>query len=75
MNILSHMRSIAKAISWRVVGSLDTFALGFVLTGKFSTAASIASAEVFTKTFLFYVHERAWLWAGKEVTLATKLAK
>ena len=28
----SHPRSIAKALSWRVVGSLDTFVLSWIFT-------------------------------------------
>ena len=53
-------RSLAKAVSWRVVGSLDTFGLGFLITGHAGHAASIAAAEVFTKIGLYYLHERAW---------------
>jgi uncharacterized membrane protein len=56
----SHARSIAKAVSWRFVGSLDTFVLSFLVTGNLVWAGSIASAETITKIILFYVHERAW---------------
>lgn len=58
----SRFRSLAKAISWRVTGSLDTFAIAWIVTGRPSLASSIAGAEILTKTFLYYVHERAWLW-------------
>ncbi len=54
-------RSLAKAISWRVFGSLDTFALSGVITGSVRTATSIAIVEVLTKTVLYYLHERVWL--------------
>jgi uncharacterized membrane protein len=53
-------RSLAKAVSWRVVGSLDTFGLSFLVTGHAGHAASIAFAEVVTKIGLYYLHERAW---------------
>lgn len=53
-------RSLAKAVSWRVVGSLDTFALSFLVTGHAGHAATIAAAEVATKIGLYYLHERAW---------------
>ena len=53
-------RSLAKAVSWRVVGSLDTFSLSFLVTGHAGHAASIAVAEVVTKIGLYYLHERAW---------------
>ena len=56
----SHSRSIAKAISWRVTGTLDTFLISWLITGKPLLASGIAATEVLTKVTLFYVHERAW---------------
>jgi uncharacterized membrane protein/peptidoglycan hydrolase-like protein with peptidoglycan-binding domain len=56
----SHRRSLAKAISWRVLGSVDTFILSWVITGSPLAAGSIASAETVTKVVLYYLHERAW---------------
>ena len=56
----SHPRSISKAVSWRILGSIDTFVLSFIFTGSFKLAGSIALTEMFTKMFLYYVHERIW---------------
>ena len=56
----AHTRSILKAISWRITGSIDTFVISFVLTGKASLAGAIASVEVITKIVLYYFHERVW---------------
>lgn len=56
----SHLRSLAKAVSWRVVGSLDTFVLSMIVTGNGKYAISIASAEAVTKIVLYYLHERGW---------------
>jgi uncharacterized membrane protein len=72
----SRARSLAKAVSWRVVGTLDTLLLSFLILTFLSplfgvresaTAAEnmelasyIAVTEVITKTLLFFVHERAW---------------
>ncbi|GJE37576.1 DUF2061 domain-containing protein [Methylobacterium persicinum] len=53
-------RSIAKAMTWRFVGSLDTLVLSWVFTGNIVVAGTIASAETLTKTVLYYLHERAW---------------
>jgi Predicted membrane protein len=53
-------RSIIKAVSWRLTGSIDTFIVSFVITGKPVLALSISGVEVFTKIGLFYFHERAW---------------
>ena len=55
-----HHRSLAKAISWRVAGSLDTLVLSYLVTRNLLLASSIASAETITKIVLYYVHERAW---------------
>ena len=56
----AHSRSLAKAISWRITGSVDTFVLSFIITGSFKFAGSIALTEMVTKIFLYYLHERAW---------------
>ena len=56
----AHLRSLAKAVSWRVIGSLDTFILSLVVTGNGKYAVSIASVEALTKIGLYYVHERIW---------------
>ena len=56
----SHLRSLAKAVSWRFVGSLDTFVLSLIFTGNAKYAVSIATAEALTKIALYYVHERVW---------------
>ena len=63
-----HARSVAKAVSWRVTGSIDTFVLSAIITGSFKLAGSIASVEVITKVILYYFHERAWSlvrWGAK----------
>ena len=56
----SHLRSLAKAVAWRLVGSVDTFILSLIFTGNGKYALSIASAEALTKIVLYYLHERAW---------------
>ncbi len=55
-----HRRSVAKAISWRVTGSVDTFVLSWLISGNLALAGGIATTEVITKSVLYYVHERAW---------------
>ncbi len=55
-----HSRSFAKAVSWRVLGSIDTFLLSWFFTGSPKAAGAIASTEVITKIFLYYFHERIW---------------
>ena len=57
---VSRARSLAKTISWRALGSLDTFVIAFLITGHASFGAAIASTEVLTKIVLYYLHERGW---------------
>ncbi|SDR68209.1 Uncharacterized membrane protein [Polaribacter sp. KT25b] len=54
------VRSIAKALSWRIVGTLDTLVVSYILTGKIALAASIASVDFITKLILYFFHERIW---------------
>ncbi len=53
-------RSLAKTISWRTVGTLDTIIISYFITGDLTMAASIGTIELFTKMALYYFHERAW---------------
>ena len=56
----SHPRSLLKAVSWRILGSVDTFVLSLLFTHKPFLAASIAGTETVTKILLYYFHERIW---------------
>jgi uncharacterized membrane protein len=58
--MISHARSVAKSLTWRIAASIDTFLIGLLITGSFTFAGSIASLEVATKMVLYYLHERAW---------------
>jgi uncharacterized membrane protein len=57
----THSRSFAKAISWRVTGTIDTVLISLIVTGSLKLAATIGLTEVLTKSLLYYLHERAWL--------------
>jgi len=61
----SKRRSIIKGITWRIIGTLDTIFLSWLITGKVAQAFRIGGFEVFTKTILFFLHERVWLFIGK----------
>ena len=56
----SPVRSVAKAISWRIIGTLDTLIVSYVLTGELILASSIASIDFVTKMILYFFHERLW---------------
>lgn len=56
----SHKRHIAKTITWRIVGTIDTIILSWIISGNPVTGLKIGLAEVITKMLLYYLHERAW---------------
>jgi uncharacterized membrane protein len=56
----SHIRSIAKAITWRAVATTITFAVAFILTRRFELAAQIGILDTVIKIGAFYTHERIW---------------
>ncbi|AUS05850.1 DUF2061 domain-containing protein [Pseudotamlana carrageenivorans] len=56
----SKKRHLFKTITWRIVGTLDTMILAWVITGNPLTGLSIGAAEVLSKMLLYYLHERAW---------------
>ena len=65
MNV-TKKRSLLKSISWRVLGSIDTFILSLIIINyssdlySYNLAFYIASMEIITKIFLYYFHERIW---------------
>jgi uncharacterized membrane protein len=54
------VKSAIKAVTWRIVGTIDTMIISYIITGKFTVALSIGSVEVFTKMILYFFHERIW---------------
>lgn len=57
---VSKQRSALKALTWRIIGTADTFLLSWFITKEAITAGAIAGFEVLTKTILYYFHERGW---------------
>ena len=71
-------RSVAKAVSWRIAASIDTFIISFFVTGKISIAGTIAGVEVVTKIVIYYLHERVWAaiaWGHTEPDIVEHGAK
>ena len=63
-----HYKSVIKGISWRIIGSLDTFWIAIFVTHQTNTSFLIAGTEVITKVGLFWLHERLWMkvkWGAK----------
>ena len=54
------VRSLAKAVSWRITGTIDTFLISWLITGQALLASGIALTEIMTKVGLYWLHERVW---------------
>ena len=55
-----YKRHIAKSLSWRFIGTLDTLVFSWLITGDFSEGLSISGITTFTKLVWYYIHERLW---------------
>jgi adenylylsulfate kinase len=69
----THARSVMKAVSWRVMGTVATTALVWIFTRQFSLALWVGGLEFVSKIAIYWVHERVWdqLRFGKEEIQAT----
>ena len=57
---VSYKRHIAKTITWRLVGTIDTIMLSWLITGDLSIGLAIGGVEVISKMILYFLHERVW---------------
>ena len=57
----SHTRTIAKALSWRIVATTITFTVAWLITRKVTFAAEIGIADTIIKLGAYYFHERIWI--------------
>ena len=58
------LRSLFKAISWRIVATLTTILLVFIYTGNWVISGSVGLLELILKIVIYYVHERVWNLVG-----------
>ena len=58
---------IAKTITWRLVGTLDTIAIAWIITGSPYTGIKIGGVELISKMILYYTHERVWFKYSKKI--------
>lgn len=55
-----YKRHIAKTITWRIIGTLDTILLSWFISGDPMIGLKIGGVEVVTKMILYYFHEKVW---------------
>jgi len=51
---------IIKSFTWRLIATLTTVIIAFIVTGEIIFALEIGAAEFFIKIIIFYVHEIIW---------------
>lgn len=56
----SHVRSLLKGFTWRIVATGTTMGITYMVTGKLDTAVKVGAIEFAAKIFIYYLHERAW---------------
>jgi len=58
--LVSHKRHVMKTVTWRLVGTIDTILIGWIISGNPLIGLKIGSVEIITKMVLYYIHERVW---------------
>ena len=58
--MVNYKRHVAKTITWRIIGTLDTMIIAWIITGSLEWGLAIGGIEIFTKMILYFLHERAW---------------
>lgn len=56
----SRLRSLLKAISYRIIGTITTAGIALLVTGDVASAIAIGVVEPAAKIVIYYVHERVW---------------
>lgn len=56
----SHLRSVLKGFTWRIVATSTTITIAYFITGTIGDALKIGAIEFFGKIFIYYLHERLW---------------
>ena len=54
-------RHLAKSISWRVIGTIDTFIFAWIITGDLNYGLNLSGITTITKLVWYYIHERLWI--------------
>jgi uncharacterized membrane protein len=57
----SHVRSLAKAISWRILATFMTIVISYLITQEINLAIYIGIFEFISKVIFYYFHERLWM--------------
>lgn len=71
----THTRSVVKAVSWRILGTIATSIIVFIFTQRWAVSLFVGAMEFVSKIGLFWLHERVWdrVSFGREAPQGTVL--
>ena len=58
--MVERKRHLAKAVTYRVCGSVATVAVAYFITKDTAISATIGTGDALAKIALYYIHERLW---------------
>ena len=61
----SHVRTVLKTFSWRIIATMTTVLITYIVTGSLDSAWKVGGVEFFAKMLIYYVHERIWQLAPR----------
>ena len=64
-------KAIAKAVTWRLIGTAEIFAISFWTTGHIATAGHTAAMVAVSSLVMYVAHELAWSWRRRRIRLAS----
>ncbi|MBT8394723.1 MAG: DUF2061 domain-containing protein [Bacteroidia bacterium] len=73
----SHLRSLIKGISWRIIATADTILIVLLITClndncSIDQAIKIGLVEFLLKLAVYYIHERIWQFVLKDGVVTKK---
>jgi uncharacterized membrane protein len=57
-------RHLAKSLTWRLIGTIDTFVFTWIITGNIEEGINVSGITTVTKIIWYYMHERIWFNSG-----------
>ncbi len=60
VKMVNYKRHIAKTVTWRIIGTLDTIIISGLITGSWVVGLAIGGIETISKMVLYFLHERLW---------------
>jgi uncharacterized membrane protein len=60
MEVKAEKRHILKTFTWRIIATLTTTMIAWLVTGDPMIGLKVGSIEFVIKMVLYYFHEKAW---------------